>query len=532
MTSMNNIGAAWTFEEEQRLYEATCRGESVHEMAEAHGRTSGGIRARQKHMGLRDEVGDLIMPTPEFRSALSARTAASRASRKACSERAAAHPLPLPMPLSAGTAVQAGAPMPPAASHAAQGWPADLPRGGDWVEKLWVGLRHDAEALRQKKKATSSKVEAHAVVLAHLTPDDDLHPSKTLAELGVVYGVTRERIRQIRDKSLRGLRSQTLKAGSLTKRVLDAMADAAPAEMSRTPQIWIATELAQGGCRRDFMEFVLTAALHGSEESPLTPHLLTSEAMAVVRARARVERPRRRRGNDGEAADRTEKADAFVRGILQKATWPKRLDGHPIDLSGMQPLRDCRSEQTFFSSTLRRHVGFDSQGELRLIRALDRGAMTTAFLEQPLEVPYEFEGESRSYFPDVLVRVDAELFFVIEIKARQRLADRRTLVKAKAAERHLGARGIGYCLTDADGFGLSDLRALERDEGFDQNLRVLLEENKPVKRAGFEKAFGGHLPHAYDLLQAAVLREGLRYETSLQDTPTGYSFDFLLSRGD
>lgn len=518
--SMNNIGAAWTLEEEQRLYEATCRGEAVLDMAEAHGRTSGGIRARQKHMGLRDESGDLIMPTPEFRSALSAKSEAGSASRRERrSERPAVPPLPKPLNVA------------PVCSHAAQGRAVDLPRGGDWVEKLWIGLRHDAEALLRAGNEVDARGErALAVLLAQLTPDNDLYPSKTLAELGAVYGVTRERIRQIRDKTLRRLKPRTFKAGSLTKRVLDAMADAAPAEMSRTPQAWIAIELAQGGCRQDFMEFVLAVALYGSEDSPLTPHLLTSEAMAVVRARARAERPRRRRRNDGEAADRTEKADAFVRSILQKATWPKRLDGRPIDLSGMQPLRDCRSEQAFFSSTLRRDVGYDSQGERRLIQALDRGAMATAFLEQPMEVPYEFEGESQSYFPDVLVRVDAELFFVIEIKARQRLADRRTLAKAEAAERHLGARGIGYCLTDAEGFGLSDLRELERDDGFEQNLRVLLEENGPVKRAVFEKAFGGDLPLAYDLLQAAVLREGLRYETSLKDTPTGYSFDFTLSR--
>lgn len=520
--STRNIGTAWTLEEEQRLYEATCRSESLQDMAAAHGRTTGGIRSRQKHMGLRDETGSLIVPTPAFRSALSARKAAGRESGRAQrSERPAAPPLPEPLNAA------------PVASHAAQERAVDLPRGGDWVEKLWSGFRHDAEALLEKTSEADTRAErALAVVLAQLTPDDDLYPSKTLAELGTVYGVTRERIRQIRDKTLRRLRPRTLKAASLTKRVLDAMTDAAPAEMSRTPQIWIATELAQGGCREDFMQFVLAVALHGSNDLQLTPHLLTSKAMAVVRARGRAERPRRRRRNDGEAADRTERADAFVRGILQKATWPKRLDGRLIDLSGMQPLRDCRSEQAFFSSTLRRHVGYDSQGELRLIRALDRGTMATAFLEQPLEVPYDFEGESQSYFPDVLVQVDAELFFVIEIKARQRLADRRTLAKAEAAERYLGARGIGYCLTDAEGVGLSDLRALERDEGFDQNFRVLLEQNKQVKRAVFEKVFGGDLPHAYDLLQAAVLRGRLRYETSLKDTPTGYSFDFTLSRAD
>lgn len=526
--STSNIGTVWTLEEEQRLYAATCRGESLQDMASAHCRTTGGIRSRQKLVGLRDEAGVLITPTPEFRSALGMKKVAGGA----LDRRKPAKP-PTSSVLRASSWEVKNAV--PCASPTPIAWPMDFPHGGDWIEKLWCALSHDAAALLSKADDADSKGERRLVVImARLTPDADLHPPKTLADLGVEYGVTRERIRQVLVKAVRGLSLRVLKADSLTKRVLDAMTDAAPEAADRSLPLWFAIELAQHGCRREFMEFVLMAVLSRGGAVPHGARQLVARAMAVERARRREERPRRRRKNrDSEVSDRTENADAFVLGILRKAAWPERLSGRSIDLSGMQPLRDCRSEKSFFSRTLRRHIGYDSRGELRLIRALDRGTMATEFLEQPLEIPYEFEGRGHSYFPDVLVRVDDDLFFVIEIKARQRLADCLTLAKSEAAQRHLEARGIGYCLTDADGFGLSDLHALELDDRFGRVLQALLERDKLLKRRAFERAFERDLGGAYDQLQAAVLRGELRYETSMwtdPQSPTGYGFDFSLSR--
>lgn len=525
--STNNIGTAWVLEEEQRLYAATCRGESLQDMAAAHGRTTGGIRSRQKLIGLRDEAGDLIAPTPEFRSALAMKKAAGGASDR---RRRAKPPTSSVLRASSWEAKKPS----PVAPSVLGAWPADFPHGGDWIEKLWCALSHDAVALLGKGDDTDPMAERPLVViLAQLTPDADLHPPRALADLGAEYGVTRERIRQILVKAVRRLSLRVLKADSLTKRVLDAMTDAAPEAADRSLPLWFAIELAQHGCRREFMEFVLMAVLSRGGAAPYGARQLVAQAMAVERARRRAERPRRRRKREGEVSARTEKADAFVLGILRKAAWPERLCGGSIDLSGMQPLRDCRSEKAFFSSTLRRRIGYDSRGELRLIRALDRGSMATEFLEQPLQIPYEFEGASHSYFPDVLVRVDDDLFFVIEIKARQRLADCLTLAKSEAAQRHLGARGIGYCLADAEGFGLSDLHGLELDDHFGRVLRAFLDRDKPLKRRDFEQAFEGDLGWAYDQLQAAVLRNGLRYETSMwtdPQSPTGYGFDFSLSR--
>ena len=527
--SASKVGAAWTLEEEQRLYEATCRGETLHEIAAAHGRMTGGIRARQKHMGLRDATGGLVVPTPAFRSALKPQAGVRRAGAPVVA-------LPPGGTDADGSARRLSASSPvtaaPNGEQASRTWPAGFPHGGDWVEKLWCALRHDAEAsLGPADEAGPAR--KLLIALARLTPHDDVYPSRTLADLGDAYGVSRERIRQIQAAAERRLKPRILKSDSVTKRVLDAMTDAAPTETEDGLPLWFAIELAQGDCRPEFMEFILTAVLRRCGASGLSAQRLTSEAVKAERAGRRAARPRKRRRPEGQALQRAEDADAFVRDILRKSVWPERLRGRAIDFSGMQPLRDCRSERSWFSRSLKRKVGYDSQGERRLIRALDHGVMVTDFLEQPLEIPYDFQGRSRVYVPDVLVRVDDDLFFVIEVKARQRLADDLTLAKAEAAQRHLGARGIGYCLADAEGFGLSDLRALKVDERFDGALQALLAVGGTLNRQAFERAFEGELDAAYDQLQAIVLRDGLRYETSMwadERSPTGLGFDFRLSR--
>jgi hypothetical protein len=209
---------------------------------------------------------------------------------------------------------------------------------------------------------------------------------------------------------------------------------------------------------------------------------------------------------DEEVPERVRKANDFALHILKKAIWPDRLNRRPLDLAGFPPLRDCRHEQSYYSRTLKRLVGFDSGGERRLIRALDVGSLVTQFAEQPVEIGYRLDGMGRTYIPDLLVRTDTDLYFVIEVKARQRLADRTTLAKADAAASYLGGRGIGYCLTDANGFGLDDLLMLEPDDAFRRRLNKLLQRHQTVTRKIFEEAFGRKRQvWTYDQLQNAVL---------------------------
>lgn len=524
-----HAGASWTLEEEMRLYAETGEGRRVAEIAAAHGRTTGAIRARQKRLGLRDAAGALVSPLPEFKSYLRPRTAAAAAGT------------PRPPSAAPPAAAAGGVAGPPADDREDRprptALPQDFPSDGDWIEKLWHALRHDIAALPPMGQDDAMIARRNDIALTRLTPGDDFHPAARLAELGEKYGVSGERIRQIEDRTLRRLRAGVQRGGNLTAQVLGMMTEAVPEQDGQAPLSWLAAELARQGCGPAFTEFLLTGFLMREGSSAAQARRLVAQAMAPIRQIRRAEASARRRdGREDETSERVRRANAFVLGILKKAVWPGQLDRQPTDLSGFQPLRTCRYAQPYYSRTLRRLVGFDSLGERRLIRALDLCTVVTEFAEQPIEIAYRQDGEERTYVPDLVVRTDTDLVFVVEIKGRQRLADRDTLAKAQAAQSYLGPRGIGYCLVDASGFGLDDLRALEPDTEFEHRLADLMRPTGTLRRSAFEAVFERErLQWAYDHLQGTVLRNGMRYETwliPLADDPRRYIFDFRLTAGE
>ncbi|MDR3450035.1 MAG: AAA family ATPase [Alphaproteobacteria bacterium] len=77
-------GQGWDADEERRLYDAYVSGTKLSEIAEAHGRTRGGIRSHLITMGMLDEDGVPIVPEPTF--------APSAAAAKR-TEKAAARPM-------------------------------------------------------------------------------------------------------------------------------------------------------------------------------------------------------------------------------------------------------------------------------------------------------------------------------------------------------------------------------------------------------------------------------------------------------
>lgn len=59
-------GLAWSEGEERRLYDGFVAGHSMAAMAEAHDRTRGGIRSHLKLLGLIDDEGVTVLPTPAY----------------------------------------------------------------------------------------------------------------------------------------------------------------------------------------------------------------------------------------------------------------------------------------------------------------------------------------------------------------------------------------------------------------------------------------------------------------------------------
>lgn len=530
----DQAGSSWTLEEEKLLYKETGDGVPIAQIALAHGRTVGGIRARQKRLELRDAAGALVFPLPEFKSYLLAQP--QRRTRSGAPPAMEVLPRQKPAGTSVSSARQALAGTSSNHGEAAPNpvWPDNFPSTRNWVEMLWHAICHDIATLPNQKRPDEIIKREAVIALARLSPGEEFHPTTTRAQLAERYGVVRERIRQIETKALRRLQADIRRGRAVSALALSKIAESAPEDQSDVVSAWFAAELARQNCSRFFTEFALTAFLATVEKKPQKeiPRLVARALAAIRQIRRNEQSAARRNSAQDTLAKPVQRANDFILGILQRAVWPRHLNSKPVDLSGFPPLRVCNYERQYYSETLQRLVGFDSRGEQRVIRALDICTVVAEFTEQPLGIKYEYNGRERTYIPDLLLKTDMDLVFVIEVKARFQLADHRTLAKAKAAEHYLGSRGIGYCLVDQDGFGLDDLRALTPDQKIVDLLGELLAHKKVVTWRDFEQAYGSKLPQsAYDQLQNAVLRFDMRYETRLiqnPNAPSGYVFNFRL----
>ncbi|HTU28315.1 MAG TPA: TnsA endonuclease N-terminal domain-containing protein [Solirubrobacteraceae bacterium] len=158
------------------------------------------------------------------------------------------------------------------------------------------------------------------------------------------------------------------------------------------------------------------------------------------------------RGNRwGRPLSDEEQADACRQAVdrmLAQVIWPSTVANLPgLDgFSVRRPLAAWGPEKSgvFPSGKLERLVGFDSQLELVILRALDRDARVVDYLEQPVTIPYVLEGEAHEYTPDVIVRLDDGRAFIIEAKPSDGLGDFTNWMKWASLARWCECAGLGF----------------------------------------------------------------------------------------
>lgn len=83
-----NLGSAWTIDEERRLYDSFSTRTDISMLANTHGRTTGGIRGRLVILGLLDEDGQLVLPKPLFTPSSNSLRRAAKVSKPPSTEAA------------------------------------------------------------------------------------------------------------------------------------------------------------------------------------------------------------------------------------------------------------------------------------------------------------------------------------------------------------------------------------------------------------------------------------------------------------
>ena len=156
-------------------------------------------------------------------------------------------------------------------------------------------------------------------------------------------------------------------------------------------------------------------------------------------------------------------SDAAAKAVFQTVA---HFESPPEDLMGLKriPGNAGNPQSTGFSSErLNRSVACESCEERRVFAWLERSAAVRWYQEQPVAVPYIFDGRLGYYYPDAAVLDHTGRVVILEVKPRFMMFRQATLAKASAALAHFGPRGIGYLLVDSRGQTLSDLACVSYD---------------------------------------------------------------------
>jgi hypothetical protein len=173
-------------------------------------------------------------------------------------------------------------------------------------------------------------------------------------------------------------------------------------------------------------------------------------------------KPSRRRG--GPLAVRRRWSDVAAKVVF--GTHPAYFAAPPLELMYIKRLpagADAAGAIAFWSEKHRRRIVCESGAELRVFSWLERSPEVRWYQEQPLAVPYACEGRSGRYYPDAAVLDGSGRLVVVEVKSLFTMYLQETVVKATAALKFLGPRGIGYLLVEPGGRTLADIARASYD---------------------------------------------------------------------
>lgn len=103
---------------------------------------------------------------------------------------------------------------------------------------------------------------------------------------------------------------------------------------------------------------------------------------------------------------------------------------------------------TFFSPKMGREVQYESLMELQFLLKLEQIKEIALYQEQPFAIPYELDGISRTYYPDVFFILEDGRGVVVEIKHRYQMALYENLAKWTALRKFCVQNGWGLLITD------------------------------------------------------------------------------------
>ncbi len=260
----------------------------------------------------------------------------------------------------------------------------------------------------------------------------------TLQRIGEAHGVSRERIRQLEQKCLRRLRYAVQSAA-----------------MRAHPSPLLLLSQALGARVGDLTAPQRAAPVLAQTFGHLSVPLACKLASALLKVRL----------SDEQEADLKRAVNAVIAEELACARQQRQTARHleralsgvrffgegkiyqPAELDTVSCARQARSI-SFYSQKMQRQVRCDSRLETQVLMRFERSPAVRWYQEQPMAIPYEYQGKPRLYYPDVLVHLVDGRVFLVEIKPIFHMAASVNLAKWGAMKVWCAQHGYGLLITN------------------------------------------------------------------------------------
>lgn len=268
----------------------------------------------------------------------------------------------------------------------------------------------------------------------------------TLQAIGDQHAISRERVRQLVDRSVTRVVGRALKSVDKDVRIARDLL----------------TEHYGPGGDVEVLVRRLTLEACATETGPLTKSLAVmklrlaghraSETLDLaneVRSRvARVcKRIRELEGIERKAVVAGTRATAHLQRWLSHVEWPADTTGPcrtiPDHAARHVDIDEEGHGATFFDK-LGREAPWDSRFEARLLRILNDSDLVATFQEQPVRVGYQWCGHPKSYFPDVVAQLRDGRTVLIEAKPLYEVAYAVNQDKFEAGRAFAHSQGWGW----------------------------------------------------------------------------------------
>lgn len=198
--------------------------------------------------------------------------------------------------------------------------------------------------------------------------------------------------------------------------------------------------------------------------------------------------------------------------ILDSILWPNEvLTSCPQELIRRRKreinVRGFGLKGTVQSTKLGRSVPFESMNECNFLNLLEKMDSVAWYQEQPLSIPYEWNGQTKFYYPDFCVALKDGRYFIAEVKELYEVPQFQNAEKLRSLWKYCRKNGLGLLVIE----GTRTIQRLCEQEVDPELKKALLERLVSEGRIESDsfKYIQERFPDAREQLPAIVLEERL-----------------------